>query len=338
MAHPRTWMEVRPQGLYCKPADVYIDPLRPVEAAVITHGHADHARAGHRQAIATPGTMEIMRCRYGESHAEDQRELPYGDVMDLPGGVGLSFAPAGHILGSAQAILTYQGGRIVISGDYKRRADPTCEAFTPIVCDVFVTEATFGLPVFTHPPIEEEIRKLLDSLTLFSHRCHLVGVYALGKCQRLMLALRSLGYDEPVYLHGALIKLCELYERLGIALGAWHPVSEVKDKSTLAGKIVLCPPSALADRWSRRFPDVLTAMASGWMTVRARARQRRAELPLIISDHADWPELEQTLRDVAAPEIWVTHGREEALVYRARQLGFEAKALSLLGYEEEERD
>lgn len=336
MAHPAQWMEVRAEGLYCAPANAYIDPSRPVARAIITHGHADHARAGHQQVLATPETMAIMRCRYGEQHAAQQQELAYAQPAQLGDGVTLWFAPAGHILGSAQAVLEYQGSRIVISGDFKRRTDPTCAPFRPVPCDVFVTEATFGLPVFTHPPIEQELQKLLDSLALLPHRCHLVGVYALGKCQRIMLGLRALGYDRPVYLHGALIKLCELYEAHGYDLGSWRLVSDVKDLKTLAGEIVLAPPSALVDRWSRRLPDVLTAMASGWMQIRARARQRRAELPLLISDHADWPELLQTLRDVGAPEVWVTHGREEALVHAATQMGIRCKALSLLGYEEDE--
>ena len=335
MTHPEQWMEVRPEGLYCKPADAFIDPVRPVARAIITHGHADHARAGHGEVYATPQTMAIMRCRYGEEHSPEQRELAYGEITPL-GEAALSFAPAGHILGSAQAVLEYDGARIVISGDYKRAADPTCEPFKPVPCDVFVTEATFGLPVFQHPPLEDEVQKLLDSLALFPERCHLVGVYALGKCQRLMMALRAAGYDKPIFLHGALVKLCELYEAQGVALGEWIKVSEIKDKKSLAGEIILAPPSAIADRWSRAFPDAMTAMTSGWMQIRARAKQRRAELPIIISDHADWAELLATLRDVGAPEVWVTHGREEALVHAATAMGIKAKALLLLGYEEEE--
>ncbi len=335
MSHPEQWMEVRQEGLYCIPADAYIDPLRPVKQAIITHGHADHARAGHHTVYATPGTMAIMRCRYGEQHADQQQSLDYHQPFILGDGVELCFAPAGHILGSAQAILTYQGCRLVVSGDYKRRPDPTCLPFEPVPCDVFITEATFALPVFRHPPIEEEIKKLLHSLALFSHRCHLVGAYALGKCQRVILALREAGYHKPVYLHGALVKLCELYESHGISLGRWQKVADVDDVSSLAGEIVLAPPSALADQWSRKLPEVLACMASGWMQIRARAKQRRVELPLIISDHADWPELLQTLEDVGAPEVWVTHGREDALIRIATQQGVNCKALSLLGYEEE---
>ena len=329
------WLAVRPEGLLCLPGGFYIDPLRAVSSAVITHGHADHARPGNGDIYATAQTLAIMRCRYGDSCAARQLPLAYGERHRF-GDVELWLAPAGHILGSAQVVLEYRGERVVISGDYKRQADPTCQPFQPVPCDVFVTEATFGLPVFHHPPIAAEVEKLLQSLQLFPQRCHLVGVYALGKCQRLILALRALGYSKAVYLHGALVKLCELYEREGIALGKWVKVSEVGDIDSLAGEIVLAPPSALADRWSRKLPDMLPCMASGWMQIRARARQRRVELPLVISDHCDWPALLQTLEEVNPAQLWVTHGREEALVHRAQQLGYRAQALSLLGYEEEE--
>ena len=336
VSHPSAWMEVRPEGLYCSAADIYVDPVMPVPRAIVTHGHADHARAGHGRVYATPETLEIMRCRFGEDHCDESVPLAYTQTISLGDKTELMLAPAGHILGSAQAVIEHADSRIVVSGDYKRREDPTCEPFVPVRCDVFVTEATFGLPVFRHPPIRDELAKLLASLEQFPERCHLVGTYALGKCQRVMLELRALGYEKPVYLHGALVKLCELYEAQGVALGEWKKVSDVDDVSTLAGEIVLAPPSAIADRWSRRFPDVLSGMASGWMQIRARARQRRAELPLIVSDHCDWSELLETIEDVGAPEIWVTHGREEALVHQATKMGYNARALSLLGYDEEE--
>ena len=332
--HPRQWIEIRPEGIYCKPGDFYIDPTRPVNHAVITHGHADHARSGHGTVIATPETLAIMRARYGEEHAkEQQRDLPYGEAIDYHG-VKLSLHPAGHILGSAQARLEYAGGSIVFSGDYKRAADPTCRPFEPVACDVFVTEATFALPVFHHPLIGDEIAKLLRSLAQFPERCHVVGVYALGKCQRVIMELRQAGYGETIYLHGAMVKLCEVYQALGVELGDLAPVT-AENAKTLAGKVVLCPPSALADRWSRKLPDALAVSASGWMRIRARAKQSGIELPLVISDHADWPELLQTLEDVGAPEVWVTHGRDDALVYQAQLKGFRAQALHLLGYEDD---
>ena len=336
MPHPSTWIQPRTEGLYCEPADIWIDPVEPVPRAIITHGHADHARAGHGAVLATPETLAIMRSRFGEDHAQEQIALDYGQPMSLGPSTELTLLPAGHILGSAQVLLEHRHRRIVISGDYKRRPDPTCAPFEPAQCDVFVTEATFGLPVFTHPPIEAEVQRLSSSLAQFPERCHLIGTYALGKCQRVILALRALGHHRTIFLHGALIRLCELYQQHGIDLGPLAHVSDVEDLGTLRGEVVLAPPSALADRWSRKLPDVLTGMASGWVQIRARARQRRAELPLVISDHCDWPELLQTLRDVNAPEVWVTHGREEALVHQAQQFGYRARALSLVGYEEEE--
>ncbi|ESQ88726.1 RNA procession exonuclease-like protein [Asticcacaulis sp. AC460] len=334
MTHPRHWIEVSKEGVFCKPGGFFIDPMHPAEIAVVTHGHADHARAGHGDVFATPETLAIMRARYGETHAtQAEHPLPYSQAVEI-NGVKVSLHPAGHILGSSQARLEFEGSTIVFSGDYKRRADPTCTPFEPVPCDVFVTEATFALPVFRHPPLEAEIAKLLTSLRQFPERCHLVGVYALGKCQRMMVALRRAGYTETIYLHGAMVRLCELYQDLGIDLGPWDLVTPENAK-TLAGKIVLCPPSALQDRWSRKLPDVLTVAASGWMRIRARAKQKGVELPLVVSDHADWDELLQTLSDVGAPEVWVTHGRDDALVYAAQQMGLKAQALHLIGYEDD---
>jgi len=331
---PETWIRTSSAGLYCEPGDFHIDPIHPVPRAVITHGHGDHARSGNEQVLATPGTIAIMRARYGEAAGGSLQPLAYGETV-AAGDVAVRLVPAGHVLGSAQIVLEYRGSRVVVSGDYKRRPDPTCAVFEPCYCDVFITEATFGLPVFRHPPDTQEIDKLLHSLVLFPDRCHLVGVYALGKCQRVLALLRRAGYEQPVYLHGALIGLTELYETLGVPLGPVLPLSGVA-RDALRGRIVLAPPAATADRWSRRLPDPLVAMASGWMRVRQRAKVRGVELPLVISDHADWDELTATIDEVAAEEVWVTHGREEALVYFASKKGYRARALALAGFEEEE--
>jgi putative mRNA 3-end processing factor len=331
MPHPETWLCVRPEGLYCVPGDFFIDPVRPVHRAVITHAHADHARPGHDAVLATEATLAIMEVRMGTGGAGRTRQsLAYGESLPL-GDVTVRLEPAGHVLGSAQIVMDYTGSRAVVSGDYKRAHDPTCAAFIPVPCDVFVTEATFGLPVFTHPPAAAEAGKLVDSLALFPDRTHVVGVYALGKCQRLIAVLRGLGWDRPIHLHGALIPVCEAYERMGIALGDLRPAT-VASKKDLVSQIVLAPPSAIADRWARRLTDPVTCLASGWMRVRQRAKAGGIELPLVISDHADWPELLRTLDDVAAPEVWVTHGNEEALIHAACQRGYRGRALRLIGY------
>ena len=335
MTHPREWMEVRPEGLYCVPADAYIDPVKPVACAIVTHGHADHARSGHGVCHATPQTMRIMKVRYGEEHAEFQKPLDYGEVRELNGGVQLTLVPAGHIMGSAQAVLDYKGSRIVISGDYKRAPDPTCAPFQVVPCDVFVTEATFGLPVFCHPPIAEEMAKLLDRLAAHPNRCVLVGAYALGKAQRVIAELRAAGHRQPIYLHGAMEKMCRLYEEHGVDLGELRLVAD-HSKEDMRGHVVVCPPSALNDRWSRRLPEPITAMASGWMRVRQRARQRNVELPLVISDHADWGELTRTIEEVDAQENWITHGREDALLRWCQLHQRRARALALVGYEDED--
>ncbi len=331
---PETWLRTVPGGLYCEPGDFFVDPTRAVDRAVITHGHSDHARPGHRHVLATAETIAIMRARYGDEAGASPQALRCGETIRL-NDVTVTLMPAGHVLGSAQAVLEHRGSRVVVSGDYKRRRDPTCAAFEPQACDVFITEATFGLPVFRHPPDKHEIGRLLHSLLLFPERAHLVGVYALGKCQRVIALSREAGYDEPIYIHGALAGLCELYESLGVALGPLR-LATGASKAELAGKIVLAPPGAMADRWSRRLPDPVSALASGWMRVKQRAKARGVELPLVISDHADWDELTLTLHDTGAPEIWVTHGNEEALVHYATKAGLKARALALAGYEDEE--
>jgi putative mRNA 3-end processing factor len=324
----------KPAGLYCAPGDFYIDPVRPVERAVITHGHADHARAGHGAVLATPETLAIMATRYGEDFARTVQPLRYGETATA-GDVEVGLAPAGHVLGSAQAVVSWRGLKMVVSGDYKRRRDPTCTPFEPIVCDVFVTEATFALPVFRHPPASEEVAKLLQSVRQFPERSHLVGAYALGKAQRVIALLREAGWDAPIPVHGALERLNALYGEFGVDLGSLEQAT-TRAKRDFAGSIILCPPSALNSVWERRFPDPVAAFASGWMRIRARARQKAVELPLIISDHADWDELTETISEIHPGEVWITHGREEALARWCELQGIPARALALVGYEDEE--
>lgn len=324
-----------PAGLYCLSGDFYIDPTRPVARALITHGHADHARAGHQSVLATRETLAIMAARYGDHFAGTTQAAALGRPVRI-GDAVVTFHPAGHVLGSAQVAVEVKGFKIVASGDYKRRSDPTCLGFEPVSCDVFITEATFGLPVFRHPDPETEIRKLLASLSQFSERTHLVGAYSLGKAQRIIKMLRGAGWGETIYLHGSMERLCQLYEAEGITLGPLAPATvKTAAKADFAGAVVVCPPSQIGERWARRFADPVACFASGWMRIRQRARQARVELPLILSDHADWDELTSTIAEIDPAEVWVTHGRDEALVRWCGLRGTAARPLHMVGYEEE---
>jgi putative mRNA 3-end processing factor len=331
MARLGSWIESHPEGIYVRPADAWIDPSAPKPKAMITHGHSDHARGGHGAVLATRETLGIMEVRCGPQNGQ---AISYDESIRV-GDVDVSFVPAGHVLGSAQIVLEHKGERIVVSGDYKRRQDPTCACFVPVPCDVFITEATFGLPVFRHPDTGSEIDRLLHRLHSDPSRCVLVGAYALGKAQRIITELRARGHEAPIYFHGAIERLNQLYQSFGVELGELrHTASAAKPE--MAGHIVIAPPSALNDRWSRRLPNPVTAMASGWMRIRQRARQRNVELPLIISDHADWDELTTTIRELAPTEVWITHGREEALKHWCMTHQIKAFELNLVGYEDED--
>jgi putative mRNA 3-end processing factor len=325
-------------GVCCKLGGFHIDPTRPVERAIITHAHSDHARTGHGAVLATQETLDLMRLRYGANFAGSTQALPYGESINLAGAT-ITLHPAGHVLGSAQVAVEADGLRVVASGDYKNIADPTvdptCVPFELVRCDLFITEATFALPVFRHGEPHAEIAKLLHSLTLFPERAHLVGAYSLGKAQRLIALLRQAGYNPPIYLHGAMEKITNYYVERGIALGELR-LARGATKPNLAGTITICPPSALNDLWTRRFPDPLAAFASGWMRVRARARQQGVALPLVISDHADWDGLTATIAATGASEIWVTHGQEDALIHWCATHGMKARPLDIVGYGDEE--
>src|SRR3954467_15202215 len=334
MAGFRQLLRNTPQGLYCPPGDFHIDPVGPVDRCVITHGHSDHARSGHGAVLTTPETLAIMAARYGEGFAAGTEAARYGEKISR-GDVVVRLVPAGHVLGSAQVVLNWKGITAVISGDYKRRSDPTCPAFEPVPCNLFVSEATFGLPVFHFPVASDEVAKLLHSVALFPDRTHLVGAYALGKAQRLIALLRQAGYEKPIYVHGALDSMNALYQAHGVALGPLLPATD-SARNSLPGEIVIAPPSAIADKWARRFADPIPAFASGWMMVRARARQRHVELPLVLSDHADWDELTQTVQELKPEELWITHGSEEALLRWAQLNDISATALEIAGYEDED--
>jgi putative mRNA 3-end processing factor len=331
MARLGSWIESHPEGIYVRPADAWIDPSQSKTRAWVTHGHGDHARSGHGAVLATPETLAIMEVRYGPQRGQP---IAYDETIRV-GDVDVRFVPAGHVLGSAQIVMEYKGERIVVSGDYKRRPDPTCACFVPVPCDVFVTEATFGLPVFRHPETGSEIDRLLHRLHADPSRCVLVGAYALGKAQRIITELRARGHSEPIYFHGAIERLNQLYESFGVELGELRHTGGAT-KQEMAGRVVIAPPGALNDRWSRRLPDPVTAMASGWMRIRQRARQRNVELPLVISDHADWDELTMTIRELEPTEVWITHGREEALKHWCMTHQIKACELNLVGYEDED--
>ncbi len=325
-----------PAGLHCPAGDFHIDPMRAVPRALITHGHSDHARAGHGAVLATEETLAIMAARYGEDFAGERQVAVLGETVAI-GGVTVSFHPAGHVLGSAQIRISQGGYDVVVSGDYKRASDPTCLPFEPMACHAFITEATFGLPIYRHPEASEEIDRLLASKALFPERTHIVGAYTLGKAQRVMALLRGAGYERPIYIHGAVEKVTDLYMARGIPLG---PVIKVvpAERRHLGGEIVICPPSAIKDVWAQKFPEPMTVAASGWMRVRSRARQSGVELPLIISDHADWNGLCATVLETGCSELWITHGEADALAHWAKGQGLDARPLHMIGYGEEGED
>ncbi len=332
-----SWLKISKPGLYVLPAKAHIDPIRAVDTAIITHGHSDHARPGHKHVIATKQTLAIMSVRYGENFANQKTALTYNDKFSL-GEVEVKLIPAGHVLGSAQIVLKYGNTKIIAAGDYKRRLDPTCVPFQVEQCDVFITEATFGLPVFSHPKPEDEIKKLIQVRHLFPERSIAVLAYSLGKAQRLIALLRAAGYNETIFIHGAVKKLCELYQSFGIQLGSLKtiPLDKIENHNrSLANKFIIAPPSAIGTKWAQRLPDPLVVSASGWMQVRQRAKQGGVELPLIISDHADWNDILRTIQEVKATQVWITHGREDALIHACSKMGLDAKALSLIGYEDE---
>jgi len=327
------WLKKKREGLYCVPGNFFIDPVFPVEKALITHAHTDHARPNNKSIFSSKETIELMHLRYGESYCSDFQIARFDEKIKI-NDVTVQILPAGHILGSIQFLINYKGYRLLISGDYKRTKDKTCLSYEPVECDTFITEATFGLPIFNHPNDESEVKKLIKSIKANVNKTHLIGVYALGKCQRLITLLRNLGYDETIYLHGALTKISDFYSKNNIKLGNISNISECS-RSEYANKLVLCPPSSLNDKWSQKFKNVVKGYASGWMRIRQRVKQKNIELPLILSDHADWGEILKTVNDVNPNEVLVTHGREEALVHHLTKKNFKSSALNLIGFEDE---
>ncbi|UCE31567.1 MAG: ligase-associated DNA damage response exonuclease [Burkholderiales bacterium] len=313
----------RPEGLYCPPGDFFIDPWRPVERAVITHAHADHARAGHRRYVAAVDCAALMRARLG---ALSVHGLQWGETLPV-NGVRVSLHPAGHVLGSAQVRLE-AGGRVwVVSGDYKLEADASCgAAFEPLRCDVFVTESTFGLPVYRWAPQ----RAVFDEIDHWwqanaeAGRTSVLYCYALGKAQRVLAGVNpDIG---PLLCHGAIEPINAVYRAQGIALAPTLHATRTGDPAVMRRALVLAPPSAAGSTWMRRFGTCSDAFASGWMQLRGARRRRAVDRGFVLSDHADWPGLHAAIAATGAARVVVTHGHVDTMVRWLEECGFEAQA------------
>ena len=312
-------------GIQITGTDVFIDPWRPVARALVTHAHGDHARPGCGAYLATPGTAALIKSRFGPDTLVET--LQYGTPLQL-GGATITLYPAGHVLGSAQVLIETASERVVFSGDYKRAADPTCEAFEPVRCDTFVTEATFGLPVYKWDPTAVTIREILDWWTASAasgDECVLF-CYTLGKAQRILGELATLT-DRPVYAHGAMLPLTGVYRAAGAHMLPLLPVTSLPRRQSLAGELVLAPVSARGTPWMRRFKSPSTAFASGLMRIRGVRRQRGYDRGFVLSDHADWPALLDTVRETGASTVIATHGHSEPLARFFDSQGLSTKVI-----------
>lgn len=323
----RPLLQVTSQGLFCSVGDFYVDPWRPVHRAVVTHAHSDHARWGcDRYLVAAEGET-VFRTRLGQQ--AHLKCLPYGESLDL-NGVKVSLHPAGHILGSAQIRLEYRGEIWVVSGDYKTEPDATCTAFEPVRCHTFVTESTFGLPIYRWPPQREVFRQINAwwQANQAAGKASLLMGYALGKSQRLLAGLNpEIG---PIYAHGAVEKLNRAYRATGIDLPETRYVSEAPKQTDWSQALILAPPSAYGTTWTRRFRSLSAGFASGWMQIRGTRRRRSVDRGFVLSDHVDWPSLHATIRATAAERVLVTHGYSAVLVRWLREQGWEAEMLETL--------
>ena len=318
----------RPEGLYCPPGDFYIDPWRPVERAVITHAHADHARSGHGHYLAAAPGAGVLRARLGDIALQ---ALPYGEQVEH-GGVRISLHPAGHVLGSAQVRVEHGGQVWVASGDYFVSGagddNPSCAPFEPVRCDCFITESTFGLPIYRWQP-QRALYAEIDAwwrTNAAAGRPSLLLGYSFGKAQRVLAGVdASIG---PIVVHGAVEPLNRAYREAGIALPATRLVSEVSDKADFKTALVIAPPSVQGSVWSRRFAGASDAFASGWMAVRGARRRRGVDRGFVLSDHADWPGLQSAIKATGASRVIVTHGYEVVMVRWLQEQGLEAGAFS----------
>lgn len=294
------------RGIYCPAGDFHIDPWRPVDRALITHGHADHARPGHRAYLATTGALPVIRHRLGEVTADG---IPYAETRRI-GGACVSFHPAGHLPGSAQIRVEVGGQVWVVSGDYKTAPDGLSEPFEPVRCHAFITECTFGLPVFHWPRQADVAAQINDwwAENAAAGRATLLGAYSLGKAQRLLSLLEPQG---PILTHGAVEATNAILRAQGYSLPDTIQVTPQTDVKAYKGALVLAPPAALGSAWARRFGPAATGFASGWMQLRGIRRRRAMDRGFVISDHADWPGLHEAIRATGAEKIYATHGYTE---------------------------
>lgn len=314
---------VRPQGLYCPAGDFYIDPWRPVDRAVITHAHGDHARWGHAHYLAAQPAEQVLKRRLGDIRLQ---AIDYGEALMI-GAARVSLHPAGHVLGSAQVRIEHEGRVWVVSGDYKLEPDPTCAPFEPVRCDTFITESTFGLPIYRWPSAQTVFDDINAwwSANASTGRTSVLYGYAFGKAQRILA-----GVDPgigPILVHGALVALNDAYQAAGVALPDTRHVSQV-EKSEYPQALVLAPPSAQGSLWMRRFSAASDAFASGWMQLRGTRRRRALDRGFVLSDHADWPGLMRAIAATGARRVIVTHGTTAPMVRWLTEQGYEASAFS----------
>lgn len=312
------------RGLFCEVGGFYIDPWKPVDRAVVTHGHSDHASWGHRRYLCTPASAPILRRRLGNDCPIDS--LPFRETVNL-NGVQVSFHPAGHVLGSAQVRLEYRGEVWVVTGDYKTERDRTAEPFELVPCHTLITETTFGLPIFQWRP-QAEVFDQINAWWRANQKAGKASVlmgYALGKAQRLLGGVDAeLG---PIFAHGSVAAMNETYREGGVALPATrHPASGTKDE--FARALIIAPPSAQGTPWMRRFGDVSTAFASGWMTMRGTRRRRALDRGFILSDHVDWTSLMEVIRASGAETVLTTHGYADIVARHLREQGLNSRALA----------
>ena len=328
-------LELTSSGLYCSSGDFYIDPWRPVKQAVITHAHADHARRGSQSYLCSQDGEALLQSRLG--HETNIETLEYGEVLTV-NSVKISFHPAGHILGSSQIKIDKDGFVCVVSGDYKTDYDPTCLPFESLRCHTFISECTFGLPIFRWPPPEqvfEEISSWWRS-NREQKRTSILFAYALGKAQRILAGLDpSIG---PILTHGAVEKFNLCYRDVGVTLPETRYIGDLEKGDLVEGALVLAPPSADKPLWMRRFPNRSRAFASGWMRIRGNRRRRSVDRGFILSDHTDWDGLVRTLAASGAQKFMVTHGYATEMVRWLQEKGYDAEVIPTVYSDEAESE